>query len=140
MSNNEDDIYAYESHFIPNLNINIIFKGNPNYPLMKEIFNQYGYGFLAPEFRTIFIDGELFLGEDGLTLDDMKFIEAHEVSHLLLNHNGPRSEKDEIEADLGAYLLLKKHNMSTDRLEEQFENRHGIEFSEDLLDMVKDRM
>ena len=70
----------------------------------------------------------------------MKFIEAHEIAHLLLGHNGPRSEQDEIEADLGAYILLKKNDMSTDRLEDEFKDRHGIIFDEDLLDMVKDRL
>jgi hypothetical protein len=70
----------------------------------------------------------------------MKFIEAHEIAHLLLGHNGPRSEKDEIEADLGAYILLKKNEMSTDRLEDEFDSRHGMPFSEDLLDMVKYRL
>ena len=134
------DLMAFPSKFIPNLNINVIFKENPNYELMKELFDQYGYGFVAPEFKTVFLDGEVFLGDEGLSFDDLRFIEAHEISHLILGHNGPRSEQDEIEADLGAYILLKKHNMSTERLEDEFEYRHGIEFSEDLIDMVKDRM
>jgi Zn-dependent peptidase ImmA (M78 family) len=136
----DQDIIAYKSSFIPNMNINLVFKENPNYGVMRKIFDQYGYGFLAPELKTIFIDGEIFLGDDGLTMEDMKFIEAHEIAHLLLGHNGPRSEKDEIEADLGAYILLKKNEMSTDRLEDEFDSRHGMPFSEDLLDMVKDRL
>lgn len=139
MSEN-DDIYSYRSSFLPDLNINVIFKENPNYPRLREIFEVYGFGFLAPEFKTIFIDGEIFLGDDGFTMDDMKFIEAHEVSHLIMGHDGPRSEKDEIEADLGAYILLKKHKMSTERLEDEFEYRHGIPFSEELLKMVKDKI
>jgi hypothetical protein len=135
-----DDLIAYPSTFIPKLNINVIFKENPKYPQMKEYFDMMGYGFLAPEFKTIFLDGENFIGEDSFTFDDMKFIEAHEVSHLMLGHNGPRSEEDEIEADLGAYILLNKHNMSTERLKDEFENRHGVPFSEKLLDKVNDRM
>ena len=135
-----DDILSYKSSFVPDLNINVIFKENPNYPQLRDIFNMYGFGFLAPEFKTIFIDGEIFLGDDGFTMDDMKFIEAHEVSHLIMGHDGPRSEKDEIEADLGAYILLKKHKMSTERLEDEFEYRHGIPFSEELLKMVKDKI
>jgi hypothetical protein len=86
------------------------------------------------------LDGENFLGEDSLTWDDLKFIEAHEIAHLLLGHNGSRSEQDEIEADLGAYILLKKHNLSTDRLESEFEFRHGEPFDEKLTDIVKDRL
>jgi hypothetical protein len=136
----KDDLVSFKSSFLPNLNINVIFKENPHYPQIKEIFDMYGYGFLAPEFKTIFIDGEIFLGEDGFSFDDLKFIEAHEVSHLILNHDGPRNEQDEIEADLGAYILLKNKNMSTERLEDEFENRHGIPFSEELLSIVKDRM
>ena len=135
-----DDLIAYPSTFIPNLNINVIFKENPNYPQMREYFDMMGYGFLVPEFKTVFLDGENFIGEDSFTFDDMKFIEAHEVSHLMLGHNGPRSEEDEIEADLGAYILLNKHNMSTERLKDEFENRHGVPFSEELLDKVNDRM
>lgn len=131
---------SYRSSFIPNLNINVIFKENPNYHEIKNIFNEYGYGFLVPEFKTIFIDGEIFLGDDGFTFDDMKFIEAHEVAHLILNHSGPRSNQDEIEADLGAYILLKDNNLSTQTLEDEFEYRHGIPFSEDLLTIVKDRI
>lgn len=136
----EQDIVAYNSTFVPNISINVVFKENPNYGQMKEIFNQYGYGFLVPEFKTIFLDGENFLGEDSLTWDDLKFIEAHEISHLLLGHNGPRSEQDELEADLGAYILLKKHGLSTDRLESEFEFRHGTPFDEELLNNVKDRL
>ena len=136
----EQDIAAYNSTFVPNISINVVFKENPNYGQMKEIFNQYGYGFLVPEFKTIFLDGENFLGEDSLTWDDLKVIEAHEISHLLLGHNGPRSEQDELEADLGAYILLKKHNLSTDRLESEFEFRHGVPFDKELLNDVKDRL
>jgi hypothetical protein len=136
----DQDIVAYNSTFVPNISISVVFKENPNYGQMKELFNQYGYGFLVPEFKTIFLDGENFLGEDNLTWDDLKFIEAHEIAHLLLGHNGPRSEQDEIEADLGAYILLKKYNLSTDRLESEFEFRHGKPFDEKLTDIVKDRL
>ena len=77
-----DDLVSYKSSFISNLNINVIFKQNPNYPIIKDIFNSYGYGFLAPEFKTIFIDGEIFLSDDGFTFDDMNevlFAEANVV-------------------------------------------------------------
>jgi hypothetical protein len=98
----EDDLISYNSDFKPGVNILVIFENNPNYPNLKNFFDEYGYGFYFPEQNLIIIDGEIFLGENGLTMKDLKFIEAHEVTHLLLNHNGPRSEEDEIEADLGA--------------------------------------
>jgi hypothetical protein len=134
-----DDMFAYNSQFLPGTQITVVFKENPNYSQLNEFFNDYGYGFYAPEFKTIFIDGEVFLGEDGLTMDDLRFIEAHEISHLILKHNGPRSENDELEADLGAYILLKNKNLPTDRLIDEFEYRHGIEFSEDLINKIGDK-
>ena len=42
-------------------------------------------------------------------------------------------DEDEIDADLMAYLLLKKQGLSTDRLTSTFQERHGIEFTKDLL-------
>lgn len=134
------DLISFKSSFLPNLTINVIFRESPNYTILEKIFNQYGYGFLSTEFNTIFIDGELFLGDSGLTFDDMKFIEAHEIAHLILGHNGPRSVQDEIEADLGAYILLNREGMSTERLKDVFEYRHGVPFTEDLLMMVNDRI
>jgi hypothetical protein len=58
----------------------------------------------------------------------------------MLKHSGPRNEKDEIEADLLAYKLLKGKELSTQRLVDEFEFRHGVEFSEDLLSMIEDRI
>jgi hypothetical protein len=131
------DLYSYKSIFLPNTEITVIFKENPNYFELSKYFDVYGYGFYFPEFKTIFIDGEIFLGEDGLTIDDLKFIEAHEVTHLILNHKNKRSKNDELEADLGAYILLKNKNLSTDRLIDEFEYRHNKSFSESLLDIIK---
>jgi hypothetical protein len=136
----DNDLISYESDFKPGTNILVIFENNPNYSELKNFFDEYGYGFYFPEQNLIIIDGEIFLGDDGLTMEDLKFIEAHEVSHLLLNHSGPRSDKDEIEADLGAYILLQKHNMSTDRLVDEFYNRHGIDFDEKLTKKVSKKL
>jgi hypothetical protein len=56
-----------------------------------------------------------------------------------MGHDGPRSEDDEIDADLGAYILLKKSGKtdSIKTLLKQFKNRHGIKFNEKLLNRVK---
>jgi hypothetical protein len=45
-----------------------------------------------------------------------------------------------MDADLGAYILLKNKKLSTDRLVNEFENRHGIPFTEDLLERVKNKI
>jgi len=134
-----DSIISYPSNFLSDINITIVFKENENYDTLKKQFETYGYGFLIPNIKTIILDGEVFLGDQGLTFDDMKFVEAHEIAHILLGHDGPRNEQDELEADLGAYKILKKHNLkkSIDRLIEQFENRHGIKFDESLLEIIE---
>ena len=70
----------------------------------------------------------------------MKIVEAHEITHLLLGHTGPYSKDNEMDADLGAYILLKNKGLSTDKLINEFENRHGIPFTEDLLERVKNKI
>jgi Zn-dependent peptidase ImmA (M78 family) len=62
--------------------------------------------------------------------DILKFIEAHEVGHILLKHDGPRNEKDEIDADMMALnLLVKKgYDKSIKILLDKFQERHGVEF------------
>jgi hypothetical protein len=133
----EEDAISYPSTFKPGTNITVIFKENPNYETLKPYFEEYGYGFYYPEDKTIFLDGEVFVNSN-LNFSDLKFVEAHEVTHLLLGHTGPYSEDDEMDADLGAYILLKNKGISTEKLESEFKNRHGVDFDEKLLERVKD--
>jgi hypothetical protein len=137
----DKDLVIYPSNFLPGIQINVVFKESEMYEDLIPLFDMYGFGFLAPDIKMIILDGEMFIGDNGLTIDDMKMIEAHEVTHILLNHQGgERSDKDELEADLGAYILLKRKGISTDRLVDIFPERHGIEFSEELLEMVEGRV
>lgn len=134
------DIISYKSIFLDDVNISVIFKENENYDMMTRLFDKYGFGFYYPKTKTIMIDGELFVDTD-LTFDDLRFVEAHEVSHLILDHTGGiRYDEDEIDADLMAYLLLKKQGLSTDRLTSTFKERHGIEFTEDLLNDFQSKL
>ena len=107
------------------------------YPQLKPLFDEFGYGFMVPNQNLVIIDGEQFI--DNFGADVLKFIEAHEISHIIMGHNGPRSEDEEIDADLGAYILLKKagRNDSIKVLLRQFKNRHGIKFDQNLLERVK---
>jgi hypothetical protein len=134
------DIISYQSIFLDDVNISVIFKENENYDMMTRLFDKYGFGFYYPKTKTIMIDGELFVDTD-LTFDDLRFVEAHEVSHLILGHTGGnRYDEDEIDADLMAYLLLKKQGLSTDRLTSTFKERHGIEFTKDLLNDFQSKL
>lgn len=135
MQDNEPLIY--NSEFLPSVSIAVVFEENPQYEQLRQFFQDYGYGFMVPGKNLVIIDGEQLV--NGLGREVLKFIEAHEISHIIMGHDGPRSEDDEIDADLGAYILLKQAGKtdSIKTLLKQFKNRHGIKFEEKLLDRVK---
>lgn len=134
--NKSEPITLY-SQFLPKVQIVVVFEEDPQYETLLEFFNQYGYGFMVPGKDLVIIDGEQLIDDYGNNL--LKFIEAHEVSHIVMGHDGPRTDDEELDADLGAYILLKKYGLTDDIkiLLREFKNRHGIKFSEDLLDRVE---
>jgi hypothetical protein len=132
------DHISYNSEFLPSITIFVVFSDDPQYEQLKPLFEEYGYGFMVPNKNMILIDGEILL-ENGDTEDLLKFIEAHEIAHVILNHDGPRDEDEELDADLGAYLLLSRNDniRAIKPLLKHFKERHGIKFDEKLLDRVK---
>ena len=131
------DNLTYNSEFVPEVTISVVFKEHPQYENLAPLFNNFGYGFMVPNKNMVIVDGEIF--DERFSSDVLKFIEAHEISHIILNHNGPRNENEELDADLGAYLLLKSinRNDSIKVLLKNFKNRHGVKFDENLLERVK---
>ena len=128
---------SYNSEFLPEITIAVVFSDNPQYENLEPMFNEYGYGFMVPNKNLVIIDGEQII--NNFDADVLKFIEAHEIAHIILNHDGPRNEEEELDADLGAYILLKQKDKlgSIKSLIEQFKQRHGIKFDEKLLERVK---
>ena len=128
---------SYNSEFLPEITVAVVFGDNPQYEKLLPMFNEYGYGFMVPNKNLIVIDGENIL--DNFNVDVLKFIEAHEISHVILGHDGPRSDEEELDADLGAYLLLKDkgYTNSIKSLLKNFKQRHGIKFDENLLKRVE---
>lgn len=137
----EDTQLEYTSEFLDGVTVVVVFEDDPLYEQVKGYFEEYGFGFMVPGSNLIIIDGEILVGQKDAQ-DILKFIEAHEVTHVLLGHNGPRNEQDELEADLGAYLLLQDrgYDKPIDLLINHFQERHGVEFDESMLDDIKDRM
>jgi hypothetical protein len=133
----ESEPLIYNSEFLPDVEIAIVVDEHPQYADLKPFFDEYGYGFMVPGKNLIIIDGEQFI--NNFNADVLKFIEAHEVSHIIMGHDGPRTEDDELDADLGAYILLTQtgKNDSVKTLLKNFKDRHGMRFSEDLLERVK---
>ena len=128
---------SYNSEFLPEITVAVVFGDNPQYEQLLPMFNEYGYGFMVPNKNLIVIDGENIL--DSFNVDVLKFIEAHEISHVILGHDGPRSDEEELDADLDAYLLLKDkgYTNSIKSLLKNFKQRHGIKFDENLLKRVE---
>jgi hypothetical protein len=128
---------SYNSEFLPEITVAVVFGDNPQYEQLLPMFNEYGYGFMVPNKNLIVIDGENIL--DSFNVDVLKFIEAHEISHVILGHDGPRSDEEELDADLGAYLLLKDkgYTNSIKSLLKNFKQRHHIKFDENLLKRVE---
>lgn len=131
----------YKSEFLNDVTVVVVFNDDPLYSQVKVFFDQYGFGFMGPGQNLMIIDGEILVGEPDAK-DILKFIEAHEVTHILLGHDGPRNEKDELEADLGAYLLLKEKGFdkSIELLLNHFQERHGIEFNEYMLEDIESKI
>jgi Zn-dependent peptidase ImmA (M78 family) len=138
---NEETQLEYTSEFLDGVTVVVVFEDDPLYEQVKEYFNEYGFGFMVPGSNLIIIDGEILVGQSDAK-NILKFIEAHEVTHVLLGHDGPRNEQDEIEADLGAYILLqdKGYDKPIELLVNNFMERHGIEFNEKMIDDIKERM
>jgi len=130
---------SYDSEFLPGVTIIVIFSDNPQYEQILPMFQEYGYGFMIPNKNLILINGEEIL--TNYSDDLLKFIEAHEIAHVLLNHDGPRNEEEELDADLGAYVLLKQKDKvgAIKTLLKHFKNRHEIKFDEKLLKRVENR-
>lgn len=137
----EDTQLEYTSEFLDGVTVVVVFEEDPLYEQVKEYFEEYGFGFMVPGKNLIIIDGEILVGQPN-SKDLLKFIEAHEVTHVLLNHDGPRDEKDELEADLGAYLLLqdKGYYEPIRILLDHFQERHGVEFNEYMLEDIESRI
>ena len=137
----EDTQIEYTSEFLDGVTVVVVFEDDPLYEQVKGFFEEYGFGFMVPGSDLIIIDGQILEGQpDAESI--LKFIEAHEVTLVLVSHDGPRDAKDELEADLGAYLLLqdKGYYESIRTLLDHFQERHGVEFDESMLDDIKERM
>jgi hypothetical protein len=113
--------FSNEEH--KDIAVGIITKDDERYETLKPLFEQYGHGFTDTRIGCVFIDGEA-----GLSEDELKVVEAHEVAHIRLKHKmGERDREDEIDADIFAMLYLHKHgyNKAAKLIKEHSIERHG---------------
>lgn len=128
---------TYESEFLKGVNIAVIFSEDKKYKELLPLFNKYGYGFMVPNQNLIIINGEILLQNYDPSF--LKFIEAHEVAHIILGHDKERNDDDEIDADLGAYILLRSSGKddAVELLQKNYEDRHKVKFDEKRVDKLK---
>jgi len=65
----EEGVMVYPSEFMENIFITVVYENNVHYPELKKLFDQYGYGFLFSEMKTIIVDGNL---SSDMELNSMK--------------------------------------------------------------------
>ena len=108
----------FESEFHKGVMVAVVEAGDYQYQVLAPLFNDYGYGFVAPDQKLIFIDGEL-------PNDIQKIVEAHEVGHIVMGHGSTKGVNDEVEADSWAILYLRKagYSKEADRLTIEFKNK-----------------
>lgn len=113
---------VFESEFMNGVMVAVVEEGDYQYQQLSPFFTDYGYGFVAPDHKLIFIDGEN-------PKDVQKIVEAHEVGHIAMGHT-TKGPNDEAEADSWAILHLRKkgYSVEADLLTEQFESRHGYSY------------
>ena len=112
---------TYFSEFKSDVAVAILTKDDHRYKVMKPLFEQCGFGFAETSSGCVFIDGEV-----KLTKDEFRWVEAHEVAHIMLKHTKDRNNIDEYAADMFAIILLldKGYDKAAQLVEDKFEERH----------------
>lgn len=102
-----EGILSYGSRIDSRFSVLVIYKDSVMYPLVKEAFGELdnSIGAIMPGKSIIIIDGER-VQEEGLTDDHLLAIEAHEIAHEILGHEGERNQTHEEEADELAIQIL----------------------------------
>ena len=118
---------TFFSEFRSDIAVAILNKEDYRYEVMKPLFEQCGFGFAETSSGCVFIDGEV-----KLTKDELRWVEAHEVAHILLKHTKDRNDGDEKAADMFAIILLldKGYNKAAKLVESKFEERHKRKYYE----------
>ena len=118
---------TYFSEFRSDIAVAILGKDDYRYEVIKPLFEQCGFGFAETSSGCVFIDGEV-----KLTKDELRWVEAHEVAHIMLKHTQDRNEGDEVAADMFAIILLldKGYKKAAQLVESKFEERHKRKYYE----------
>ena len=132
------DETVWRSEIDPDWTVFIMFSNDDLYDKVSGLFDKFGLAFADLNSKTIFIDGEQ-AREQNLTDDHLLAVEAHEIAHQILNHQGDEfSEKQEREADWFGIRLLDRmgYGKAAALLEKRYSDQYG-ESSSDIEDSDK---
>jgi len=87
------------------IQVYVVYPDDANYKKFQQLFSEdmFGHGFCLLGIDVIIVDGFV---EENLGHPHMKAVEAHEVAHIICNHQGYKIAEQEIEADKVAIDLL----------------------------------
>jgi hypothetical protein len=104
---NSEGIISFGSRIDPRFKVLVIYKESPTYDSIKRSLEELdnSIGALVPREGIIIIDGER-VEEEGLNDNHLLAIEAHEIAHELLGHEGERNQAHEEDADELAIQIL----------------------------------
>ena len=143
LEENKEEITAWQSSIDPDWKMLALWPTDPGYEDVAKIFDHLGIAFGDLSSKTIYVDG-VQLEEQNLTTDHLLAIEAHEISHGILDHQSSNrelaeyDERQEREADwMGVRILdALNYQMAAQILEDRYENHYG-ESSEELANTEK---
>jgi Zn-dependent protease with chaperone function len=138
LEENKNEIAAWQCSIDPAWKMVALWPTDSGYDAIANIFDHLGIAFGDLRSKTIYVDG-VQLEEQGLTNDHLLAIEAHEISHGILNHHSSNrelaeyDERQEREADwMGVRILdAMGYQEAAQILEDRYENHYG-ESSEEL--------
>jgi hypothetical protein len=102
-----EGIVSFGSRIDPGFKVLVIYKESMAYPIVRRSleFLDNSIGALMPGEGIIVVDGER-VNKEGLTDAHLLAIEAHEIAHERLGHDGERNQDHEDEADELAIRIL----------------------------------
>jgi hypothetical protein len=102
-----EGIVSFGSRIDSRFKVLVIYKESVAYSLVKSSLADLdnSIGALMPGQEIILIDGER-VNEEGLSDNHLLAIEAHEIAHEMLGHEGERNQTHEEEADELAIKIL----------------------------------
>lgn len=126
-------LVAYNSKINPDFQVFVVYSDSTEYSNIKEYLTELNnsIGALMTGTKNIFIDGER-IADDNIDSDQLLAIEAHEIAHSMLGHEGGVDETAEKEADLLAISILDMdgYERAASFLKDRIKELYNIDYSQ----------